>query len=467
MAGSSGGSGVDGGGNFTHSVITAAPGTAEFHGVWLVGEAWGQQAASPNVGLTLDSRGLTVTGPGQGQSNTLPWTWVQFFGEGNPMTFPDGRPATVVEVGLIGRSITLLVPPDQLRNNEIEQLNRYLPEQVAVAEPAPPSDGLTSEEAVHFTEAPEHNGIGLDEAEKDAAAKAQSKAQSGDQSKTAKERRSDSRSARLAVLLACLVAVAIAGTVVVALRIRNDNTPTSGVVIPVSTPTTSPPAPSTLTGPSTTVKPLTVAADVSLSLGDLPKSWSKAVFVGKAPVPSPFANVHSLASKRLASCLTLPLSHVGIITGSAEPGGPQVWPSDIFVMNSGLRPSAISVTSLVSTASVERADLAKMLQIGTSHCLDAYYLSNFVGEHITSAPVVNRFNVPQHAGEEVVGLDVHIGITQSGHASVYDYDVVIIGAGRIEIALGAQQDNEPFPNATLDPAVQTIETHAAVAAGGH
>jgi hypothetical protein len=222
-----------------------------------------------------------------------------------------------------------------------------------------------------------------------------------------------------------------------------------------------------LTGPSVFAKPVTVVAEVSLSLADLPKGWSKAVFVGKASVPSPFANLHTKASQNLAACLGLPLSHVGIITGGAEPGGPKVWPSNIFVMNAGLRPSAISVTSLVSTAAVEEADLAKMLQTGTSHCLDDYYLSNFVGEHVTSTPLVNRFNVPQHAGEEVVGLDVHIGITQSGRPSVYDYDVVIIGAGRLEIAIGAQQDNEPFPSATLDPALQAIETRAAVAAGGH
>ena len=104
--------GGEGDGTIAQSVIAAAPGTAQFDGVWLIGEAWGQQAASPNVGLTLDGRGLTVTGPAQGQSNTLPWTWVQRFRPGTPMTFPNGTPATVVEVGLIGRSITLLVPPD-------------------------------------------------------------------------------------------------------------------------------------------------------------------------------------------------------------------------------------------------------------------------------------------------------------------------------------------------------------------
>lgn len=470
MAVSSGGSGMDRGGNFTQSVITAAPGTAEFDGVWLIGEAWGQQAASPNVGLTLDSRGLTVTGPAQGQSNTLPWTWVQHFGEGTPMTFPDGRHATVVEVGLIGRSITLLVPPDQLRTDEIEELNHYLPAQVAVPEPSPLSDGISAGEAVHFTDAPETTEI-VHETEsksthpKKALFKPSQSRKS--QSRKAKNSRAATRSSRLAVLLACLVAVAVAGTVVVALRLRSDNTPTQGIVIPQAPPTTTPPAPSTLSGPPSSVKPLTLASEVSLTLSELPAGWSKAAFVAKAAVPSPFANVHSKASQDLAACLGLPLSHIGIITGSAEPSGPQVWPSDIFVMNSGMHPSAISVTSLVKTPAAEQGDLARLLEPGTSHCLDNYYASNFVGEHITSAPVVNRFNVPQHAGEQVIGLDVHIGITQSGRASVYDYDVVIIGAGRLEIALGAQQDNEPFPASTLDPAVQTIETRAAVAAGGH
>ena len=465
MAVSSGGSGMDRGGNLTHSVITAAPGTAEFDGVWLIGDAWGQQAASPNVGLILDSRGLTVTGPGQGQSNTLPWTWVQHFGEGTPMTFPDGRHATVVEVGLIGRSITLLVPPDQLRADEIEELNHYLPAQVAVPEPSPLSGGSSREEAVRSTGCPETSEIVDDNDSHDAHPKKQLSKRA--QAKKARVHRSSSRGSRLAILLACLVAVAVAGTVVVALRIRSDNTPSQGIVIPEVPPTAAPPAPSTLSGPLLSVKPLTAVSQVSLTLSELPAGWSKAVFVAKAAVPSPFANLHLKASQDLAACLGLPLSRIGIITGSAEPKGPQVWPSDIFVMNSGLHPSAISVTSLVGAATTEQSDLAHLLEPGTSHCLDNYYASNFVGEHVTSAPVVNRFNVPQHAGEEVIGLDVHIGITQSGRPSVYDYDVVIIGAGRLEIALGAQQDNEPFPASTLDPALQTIETRAAVAAGGH
>jgi hypothetical protein len=457
MAGSSGGgSGVDGEGNFTQSVITAAPGTAQFDGVWLIGEAWGQQAASPNVGLTLDGRGLTVSGPAKGQSNTLPWTWVQHFAAGTPMTFPDGRTATVVEVGLIGRSITLLVPPDQLRTEEIKELNRYVPKQVAVAEPAPAFVGLGAEEAVHFTEVPEHTEVVQNPDPKPEP-----------QTKTAKERaKIDTRSSRLAILLACLVAVAIAGTVVVALRIRSDNASSTGVVIPVAPPTTAPPAPSTMNGPPASANPLTVAEKVNLTRSELPAGWSRVVLSGKSFAPSTFADVHSTSNQVLASCLRLPRSHVGIMTGSTEPGGPKVFPSGIYVMKSGLHPSAISVASLVGSAAIERSDLSALLQPGTARCLDAYYASSFSSEHETSA-LVNRFTVPQHAGEQVIGLDVHIGITQNGHPSVFDWDVVVIGAGRLEIDLGAQQDNEPFPSSALDGAVQSIEARAAVAAGGH
>jgi hypothetical protein len=489
MAVSSGGSEMDGEGNSTRSVITAAPGTAQFDGVWLIGEAWGQQATSPNVGISLEPRGLTVTGPAPGQTNTLPWTWVQRFVQGEPMTFPDGSAATVVEVVLVGRSITLLVPPDQLRVDEIEELNGYVPAPVQVAEPAAPFEALSDEEAIHFTDGPEQTTLDSEprppeaareggKAERATNARA-TKDRAGDDSRANAEAANararnvsgrsklDRRTSKLAILLACLVAVAIVGTAVVALRIHDDDTLGSGIVIPVVPATNAPPAPSTLTGPAASVAAKAVDEDVDLRLSDLPTGWSRVVAVPKAPVPSTFADVNSNSNQRLASCLGLPLSHVGIITGEGEPGGPQVWPSNIYVMNSGLHPSAISVASLVSSATVEQSDLAALLRPGTSHCLDNYYASSFASDHITEAPRVNLFDVPGHAGEEVIGLDVHIGITQKGSPPVYDYDVVVIGAGRLEIALGAQQDNEPFPGSVLDQAVQDMEARAAVAAGGH
>jgi len=144
-----------------------------------------------------------------------------------------------------------------------------------------------------------------------------------------------------------------------------------------------------------------------------------------------------------------------------------VLPSPIFVLKSGFHPSAISVTSLVANAGVERADLSALLKPGIEHCLDSYYDSSFSSEHITTAPTVNRFTIPEHAGEQVIALDVHIGITSNGHPAVYDYDVVVIGAGRIEIALGGQQNDEPFPNAALDHVVESMEGRAAAVAGAH
>ena len=442
-------------------VITGAPGIARFDGVWLIGEAWGHQAASPNVGLTLDERGLTVTGPAQGQSNTLPWTWVQRFRPGTPMTFPDGSPATVVEVGLIGRSITLLVPPGQLRDDEIEELNRYVPPQAAAPPPpVPPPSPFTANDPSALAE----RSAREDEAHKQTVAPAKkSKDQPGSRG------RLDNRTFRLAVLLGVLVIVAIAGTVVVAVRIRNDQAANqnTGVVVPESTPTTAPPAPSTLTGPPASAKPGAVAREVNLALGDLPAGWSKAAAVPYAAVPSAFADVRATADKELASCVGLPQSHVGILTGATQPGGPHVYPSPIFVTTSGLHPSAISVASVVNDATTERTDLASLFKAGIAHCLDVYYDSSYSAEHISTPPRVNRFTVPEHAGEQVIGLDVHIGITTNGHPAVYDYDVVVIGAGRIEISLGAQQNNEPFSNSTLDQVVVAMEKRAAQVAGGH
>ncbi len=435
-------------------VIAAAPGTARFDGVWLIGEAWGHQAASPNVGLMLDAGGLTVTGPAQGQSNTLPWTWVQRFRAGSPMTFPDGTPATVVEVGLIGRSITLLIPPAQLRDDEIEELNRYVPPQAEVPPPPPPAATPDELRVASDVARP-------DDTERDVAP--------SKKAKRSRESRGNvrNRTFRLALLLGALVLVAIAGTVVVALHLRDNQNVNAGVVVPQSTPTTLPPAPSTLSGPPESAKPLSVAGEVNLGFADLPAGWSKVTFVPVAAVPSAFANAKSAANQDLASCAGLPLSHVGVFTGGAQRGGPQVIPSLIYVLKAGLHPTAISVTSLVENAAVEQSDLAAMLKPGIAHCLDNYYGSSFASEHISIPPVVNRFTVPEHPGEQAIGLDVHIGITSSGRQAVYDYDVVIIGAGRIEIALGAQQNDEPFPNATLDHIVESMEARAAAVAGGH
>jgi hypothetical protein len=281
--------------------------------------------------------------------------------------------------------------------------------------------------------------------------------------------RLDNRTFRLALLLGALVIVAIAGTVVVALRIRNDqaSNQNTGVIVPESTPTTAPPAPSTLTGPPASAKPSSVAKEVNLALGDLPAGWSKASAVPYAAVPSAFADARATADKELASCVGLPQSHVGILTGATQPGGPHVYPSPIFVTSTGLRPSAISVASVVANVTTERSDLAARFKEGIAHCLDSYYDSSFSAEHISAPPTVNRFTVPEHAGEQVIGIDVHIGITTNGRPAVYDYDVVVIGAGRIEIALGGQQNDEPFPNAALDHVVESMEARAATVAGAH
>jgi hypothetical protein len=458
MAVSNGGGGE---GKPAQGVITASPGAARFDGVWLIGEAWGRQAASPNVGLTLDNRGLTVIGPAAGQSSTLPWTWIQSFSAGAPMTFPDGSPATVVEVGLIGRAITLLVPPTQLRGDEIQELNRYVPSRAAPPPPPPPQPLAEIREDPAYAEI-RSTGVAAESLTAETEPSKVPKLVKRSQGKL------DDRSFRLAALLALLVVVALVGTVLIAVRIRDNNQAANpALVVPQSTSTTAPPAPSSLTGPPASASSITVAEDVNLKLSDLPSGWGNAKLVNIKGVPSPFADVQAKADATLAQCLGVPLSQVGIVTGKTEPGGPSVWPSRIFVTKSRFNPSAVSVSSLASSTATEQGALAALLKPGSAHCFDVYYQTSFASEHITSAPLVNQFRVPQHAGEEVIGLDVHIGILLFGQPAVYDYDVVVIGAGRLEVAIGAQEDDEPFPEAVLNPAVQAIEARAASVAGGH
>lgn len=447
---------------------TAPLGVVRYGGVWLIGEAWGHRAASPDVGLVLDTNGLTITGPADGQSSTLPWTWIRYFRNGAPTHFPDGTAATTVEVGMIGRSITLLVPCDQLRSEEIDDLNRYVPdvsmpapEPHLLADPIPVADPIALADPIPVQEAPPEPAVAPSVADEPTVTDDPTVAGG-----VAPRRRHSvrARPVHLGLLLVVLV-VGVACTVVIASRSKS-NPSTAAVVVPAAPPTTLAPAQSSLTGPGATADPLDVAQKVNLKLSDLPQGWEQVHAIPFVSVPSPFSGAHTFSDKQLAACIRIPVSQVGILTGKTEPGGPQIWPSPTYVLNSGFHPSAISVAALADSPSAERSTLSSLFGQGTFHCLSEYYAASFASEHVTGTPVVSRFSVPQHDGEQIIGLDVHIGTSQDGHRSVYDYDVVVIGAGRLEIALGAQQDFEPFSQTTLARALQGVEARAVVAAGG-
>ena len=114
--------------------------------------------------------------------------------------------------------------------------------------PVPPPSSYLADESVTGTD---RSGAVREDSTKSDAASANKAKQP-----QAGRGRFDNRTFRLALLLGALVVVAIAGTVVVALRIRNDQSANAGVVVPQSTPTTMPPAPSTLSGPAESVKAL-------------------------------------------------------------------------------------------------------------------------------------------------------------------------------------------------------------------
>ena len=77
--------------------------------------------------LTVGDGGITVAGGEGTQASTLPWSAVRHFAPGFTLAFPDGRPATELEVALADRSLRFLVPANQLPPTLVAELVHLAP----------------------------------------------------------------------------------------------------------------------------------------------------------------------------------------------------------------------------------------------------------------------------------------------------------------------------------------------------
>lgn len=90
---------------------------AHFHGVSLgaaLAGSSGSQTWAHDLELSVGTSGITVAGGEGAQASTLSWTAVKQFSPGFTLAFPDGRAATELDVVLADRSLSFLVPADQL-----------------------------------------------------------------------------------------------------------------------------------------------------------------------------------------------------------------------------------------------------------------------------------------------------------------------------------------------------------------
>ncbi len=135
----------------------------------------------------------------------------------------------------------------------------------------------------------------------------------------------------------------------------------------------------------------------------------------------------------LTSCLGASSSGVGILTGaSSEYNEPKVFDSDLFTEPGG--PSASSTVVQVSSASVERSDLARYSSLALSPCLSLWKQAPFLD--VPQAPVYDAFVAPRVAGVQAIGFHFRYQLGGSGSPTTQFYgDLIVAGSGRLEGAI--------------------------------
>ena len=94
----------------------------------------------PGLSLVADSRGFTVVGPQPGVERTLTWPQIDQCTFRDPAVLPDGRPATVLEVTVDGRSLRFLLAVERISPVQATAIEAQLNTLLAVGR-APVSSG--------------------------------------------------------------------------------------------------------------------------------------------------------------------------------------------------------------------------------------------------------------------------------------------------------------------------------------
>src|ERR1700722_4561212 len=95
---------------------------AQFTGVSLGAGLSGSQTWAHDLDVSIGENGITVGGGETSPASTVPWSAVKHFAPGFTLVFPDGRPATELEVRLADRELNFLVPAEQLPSDLVAQL---------------------------------------------------------------------------------------------------------------------------------------------------------------------------------------------------------------------------------------------------------------------------------------------------------------------------------------------------------
>jgi hypothetical protein len=441
---------------------------AHFNGVSLGAGMAGSLTWAHDLDVSIGENGITVGAGESTPASTVPWSAVKHFAPGYTLVFPDGRPATELEVRLADRELNFLIPADQLSTDLVSQLVRIAPES------AERSESATGKRTSPDTGYVSTNG------------KASARTQDG------------GRSSRKIVALAAVgVVVVVAVVLGVTLgggaspKSATGSTTTTRVTTKVkTTPTTISPVPAhELSGPPDSVNPQTTLQEVLIKGSDLHawKAGSGAAqdFPGQSQadadsfydpfVPSP-SSVLEPSFGVLQQCSNLAFTHLQLITGNYYAGGPPTWnsatyyPANQNLTQLNVTPQLYSIASLVSSVADQKGDFAAMATPGFASCLSSFFSSYLRATFSQQGYTVDDLAVKAVPVTSVPGVEtLEFQLTgqqvESGDVFGFRNTMVFLGAGRIEeLVSGYDSTDQPIPSVTWRTLLANIHHRMTVVA---
>jgi hypothetical protein len=219
-----------------------------------------------------------------------------------------------------------------------------------------------------------------------------------------------------------------------------------------------------LYGPGPHANSQTVASVLNIDLSELPSGWHS----GSAP----WRRVSTLQSNSaLAACFGIPPEDLGIVTGTTAPSGQTVvssrWATDaprVSTASTGFTGFESAVV-LMSSESIARSDVDALDGSKAPSCLQGWFASlDESGDQIVGVPLISRFSPSVGSGE--IGAGFHVSIVTGSTASPrpVDEDLVIVSAGRIEVALVGQALNGKVSSAVEASLISGISNRLAAEA---
>ncbi len=476
---------------------------AHFHGVSL-GAVVAGSASTPtwahDLELSVGDTGITVAGGEQNQASTLPWSAVRQFAPGFTLAFPDGRPATELEVSLADRSLRFLVPADQLPPTLVIELMHLAPAPSPHAGPSagaqagPQAGAQTQAPGVPPDQSPAPTIAGATGLPGIAVAATGTGTGSGTVSGlgpamiTARPPAKASRRKRKPVVVGGIVAIAVVAVAAVVATMAlggatSKNAGGTSTTLARSRRPTTPTIPvRELSGPPASMTPNAATAAVLIRNSDL-RNWRSNDDAGPEYAGQPQALSQSLndpflpaassivepSYSILQQCSSLPLDHMQLFTGNYYSGGPPTWnsssynPSNSNPSQLSVTPQIFSIASEVATPADQESDFAAMASSSFPSCFASFmtsYLRAIYGQlggtvdSLTATPT----KVSEVAGVETLDFVVKAQLVASGDVFNFRNTFVLMGAGRLEALVeGYDSTNQPIPSRTWSALVSTIQ----------